>query len=98
MYFLIAEGDRALFKIVSVATSMSLLLTVMTCTCCQQGIPPASLARVSSSSLREFITLCINPVPENRPSALQLLKHEFFDFLRTGKPQHMVGLLSGFRH
>eukprot|EP00775_Hariotina_reticulata_P009149 gene9149-9317_t len=64
-----------------------------------QGIPPAGLARVSSSSLREFITLCINPVPDNRPSALQLLKHDFFEFLRTGKPQqHMVVLFSFNEH
>lgn len=51
-----------------------------------QGIPPASLAKVSSQSLRDFITLCINSCPEKRPQALQLLKHEFFNCLKPGAP------------
>jgi serine/threonine protein kinase len=61
------------------------------CVCCQ-GIPPAALSKVSSQSLRDFITLCINPNPAGRPSALELLKHEFFDSLKLGK------LLPGLVH
>ena len=50
----------------------------------RQGIPPAGLARVQNGELRDFITLCIQFDPSARPSALQLLKHAFFDSLRTG--------------
>lgn len=46
-----------------------------------QGIPPAGLAKVPAGPLRDFITNCINPCPTQRPGALQLLKHEFFDSL-----------------
>ncbi|WIA19631.1 hypothetical protein OEZ85_005568 [Tetradesmus obliquus] len=58
-----------------------------------QGIPPAALSKVSSQSLRDFVTLCINPNPVKRPSALDLLKHEFFDSLKLdasnmGSPTH----------
>lgn len=54
--------------------------------CCGvQGIPPAALSKVSSQSLRDFVTLCINPNPVKRPSALDLLKHEFFDSLKLGE-------------
>jgi serine/threonine protein kinase len=50
-----------------------------------QGIPPAALSKVNSQSLRDFVTLCINPNPKKRPSALDLLKHEFFDSLKLGE-------------
>jgi serine/threonine protein kinase len=43
-----------------------------------QGIPPAALSKVSSDSLRELITTCIAHDPQQRPSAVQLLKNAFF--------------------
>jgi serine/threonine protein kinase len=48
------------------------------CRACAQGIPPAALAKVSSDSLRHLITICITHDPQQRPNALQLLKHTFF--------------------
>jgi serine/threonine protein kinase len=60
---------------------------------CCQGIPPAALSKVSSQSLRDFVTLCINPSPSGRPSALDLLKQEFFDSLKLGKRVTAAGLI-----
>jgi serine/threonine protein kinase len=42
---------------------------------------------VKSQELREFITLCIAHNPVNRPDTRQLLKHPFFESIRTGKVQ-----------
>jgi uncharacterized membrane protein YgcG len=50
---------------------------------CVQGIPPAALMRVPEGPLRCLITTCIAQCPTKRPTALQLLKHEWFDSLRT---------------
>jgi serine/threonine protein kinase len=50
----------------------------------QQGIPPAGLGRVQSGELRSFIQICIQFDPTQRPGALALLKHPFFDSLRAG--------------
>jgi serine/threonine protein kinase len=80
-----------LLKICDSAPALGIGLTArlqllhVVCFCCQ-GIPPAALSKVSSQSLRDFVTLCINPSPAGRPSALDLLKHEFFDSLKLGKP------------
>ncbi|WIA30533.1 hypothetical protein OEZ86_000617 [Tetradesmus obliquus] len=52
-----------------------------------QGIYPAGLDKVKSQELREFITLCIAHNPANRPDTRQLLKHPFFESIRTGKVQ-----------
>ncbi|GFR50549.1 hypothetical protein Agub_g12823 [Astrephomene gubernaculifera] len=46
------------------------------------GIPPASLARVSSPELRDFISLCIAHNPADRPSARELLKHPYLEIVR----------------
>lgn len=48
-----------------------------------QGLPPASLEKVHSEELRSFIELCICPDPLRRPHARQLLKHPFFDSVKT---------------
>jgi len=48
-----------------------------------QGIPPAGLGRVQNGELRSFIQMCIQFDPAQRPGALQLLKHGFFDSLRA---------------
>lgn len=52
-----------------------------------QGIYPAGLEKVKSQELREFIQLCIAHNPANRPDTRQLLKHPFFESIRTGKVQ-----------
>lgn len=58
------------------------------CCCLRlQGIYPAGLDKVKSQELREFITLCIAHNPANRPDTRQLLKHPFFESIRTGKVQ-----------
>eukprot|EP00877_Chromochloris_zofingiensis_P014292 jgi/Chrzof1/9116/Cz03g36170.t1 len=66
-----------------------------------QGIPPVGLSKVQSESLTDFITMCISPDPTLRPKALQLLKHSFFDCLKSesacNSPTHwsiMVGSFS----
>jgi WNK lysine deficient protein kinase len=53
--------------------------------CLPQGIQPAGLDKVKNEELREFIRLCIGHDPGTRPEARQLLKHPFFESMRTGK-------------
>lgn len=48
---------------------------------------PAGLEKVKSDELREFITQCIAHDPDSRPDTRQLLKHPFFESIRTGKVQ-----------
>lgn len=48
---------------------------------------PAGLEKVKSQELREFITQCIAHDPDSRPDTRQLLKHPFFESIRTGKVQ-----------
>jgi serine/threonine protein kinase len=57
---------------------MHVTATCLPWLCVLQGIPPAALSKVSSDSLRELITTCIAHDPQQRPSAVQLLKHTFF--------------------
>lgn len=52
-----------------------------------QGVLPAGLDKVKSQELREFITQCIAHDPDSRPDTRQLLKHPFFESIRTGKVQ-----------
>lgn len=52
-----------------------------------QGVYPAGLEKVKSQELREFITQCIAHDPDSRPGTHQLLKHPFFESIRTGKVQ-----------
>lgn len=52
-----------------------------------QGVLPAGLEKVKSQELREFITQCIAHDPDSRPDTRQLLKHPFFESIRTGKVQ-----------
>eukprot|EP00775_Hariotina_reticulata_P007132 gene7132-7347_t len=52
-----------------------------------QGIYPAGLEKVKSQELQEFITMCIAHNPANRPDTRQLLKHPFFESIRTGRVQ-----------
>jgi serine/threonine protein kinase len=40
---------------------------------------------VANEELRGFISLCIAYDPLHRPSAMQLLKHGFFDSIRGGE-------------
>jgi WNK lysine deficient protein kinase len=42
-------------------------------------IPPAGLRRIESSAARNFISLCIDYEPSNRPSADDLLRHPFLE-------------------
>ncbi|GIL91129.1 hypothetical protein Vretimale_9576 [Volvox reticuliferus] len=48
-----------------------------------QGIHPSGLAKVQNTELREFIELCIQHDPNQRPEARQLLKHPFFESIRA---------------
>jgi len=47
------------------------------------GIRPAGLQKVTSAELREFINICISP-REQRPRSRQLLKHPYFESVRSG--------------
>lgn len=53
-----------------------------------QGIPPASLQRVSSPELREFIALCIAHNPADRLSARELLKHHYLESVHADTSAH----------
>ncbi|KXZ51020.1 hypothetical protein GPECTOR_14g260 [Gonium pectorale] len=59
------------------------------------GVPPASLARVSSQELREFISLCIAHNPADRPSARELLKHPYLEPVRSGQDTSAHGGSAG---
>lgn len=59
----------------------------MQCLLIIQGIYPGGIEKVKSQALREFIQLCIAHNPANRPDTRQLLKHPFFESIRTGKVQ-----------
>ncbi|GFR39677.1 hypothetical protein Agub_g149 [Astrephomene gubernaculifera] len=48
-----------------------------------QGIHPGGLTKVQNAELREFIELCIQHDPNQRPEARQLLKHPFFESIRA---------------
>ncbi|KXZ55200.1 hypothetical protein GPECTOR_3g344 [Gonium pectorale] len=48
-----------------------------------QGIPPASVEKLASAELRDFIVLCLRHDPHQRPEARQLLKHPFFESVRA---------------
>ncbi len=48
-----------------------------------QGFHPAGLSKVENAELREFIEVCIQHDPNLRPEARQLLKHPFFESIRT---------------
>ncbi|GLC59589.1 hypothetical protein PLESTB_001503500 [Pleodorina starrii] len=48
-----------------------------------QGIHPGGLGKVQNTELREFIELCIQHDPNQRPEARQLLKHPFFESIRA---------------
>ncbi|KAG2422616.1 hypothetical protein HXX76_010397 [Chlamydomonas incerta] len=52
------------------------------------GIPPASLQRVSSPELRDFIALCIAHNPADRPSARELLKHRYLESVHADTSAH----------
>ncbi|GAX85629.1 hypothetical protein CEUSTIGMA_g13044.t1 [Chlamydomonas eustigma] len=49
------------------------------------GVLPGGLAKVENQALKEFIELCISHDPAQRPEARQLLKHSFFETIRSGK-------------
>ncbi|GLI60599.1 hypothetical protein VaNZ11_002772 [Volvox africanus] len=53
-----------------------------------QGIPPASVEKLASAELRDFIMLCLSHDPSRRPEARQLLKHPFFEAIRAA-PSHI---------
>ncbi|PNH04167.1 putative serine/threonine-protein kinase [Tetrabaena socialis] len=48
-----------------------------------QGILPGGVSKVQNTELREFMELCIQHDPNQRPEARQLLKHPFFESLRA---------------
>ncbi|PNW88680.1 hypothetical protein CHLRE_01g040150v5 [Chlamydomonas reinhardtii] len=47
------------------------------------GTLPASVEKLVSAELRDFVTLCIKHDPATRPEARQLLKHPFFESCRA---------------
>jgi len=49
------------------------------------GVLPSGLDKVENQELRQFIELCISHDPELRPESRMLLKHPFFESIRTGK-------------
>lgn len=49
------------------------------------GVLPAGLSKIENASVREFVELCICHDTEQRPESRQLLKHPFFESIRTGK-------------
>ncbi|GIL91128.1 hypothetical protein Vretimale_9573 [Volvox reticuliferus] len=55
-----------------------------------QGIPPASVEKLASAELRDFVMLCLCHDPSRRPEARQLLKHPFFEAIRA-TPSHING-------
>ncbi|KAK9801869.1 hypothetical protein WJX73_004633 [Symbiochloris irregularis] len=57
------------------------------------GIRPAALQKVTSQELAEFIAVCIRPVSQ-RPFARQLLKHPYFDAIRSCRSAHHLGMTS----
>jgi serine/threonine protein kinase len=63
------------------------LMYCCVCFLCAQGVLPAGLEKVKSQELQEFITQCIAHDPDSRPDTRQLLKHPFFESIRTGKVQ-----------
>jgi hypothetical protein len=46
------------------------------------GVPPAAVDKVTFPALKEFILLTIQPDPNKRPEARQLLVHPFFEDVR----------------
>jgi serine/threonine protein kinase len=67
---------------------LTFALLCVVCYCfCAQGVLPAGLEKVKSQELQEFITQCIAHDPDSRPDTRQLLKHPFFESIRTGKVQ-----------
>lgn len=53
-----------------------------------QGLLPDGLAKVTSTTLRTFISECIRHDPQQRPSARSLLKHPYFDSIRMELDLH----------
>ncbi|KXZ55201.1 hypothetical protein GPECTOR_3g345 [Gonium pectorale] len=53
-----------------------------------QGIHPGGLSKVQNQELREFIEVCIQHDPNQRPEARQLLKHPFFESIREAARAH----------
>jgi serine/threonine protein kinase len=49
------------------------------------GVLPEGLEKVADAELRPFIELCIMHDPEQRPESRVLLKHPFFESIRTGR-------------
>ncbi|KAG2448512.1 hypothetical protein HYH02_006403 [Chlamydomonas schloesseri] len=47
------------------------------------GTLPATVEKLASAELRDFVTLCIKHDPATRPEARQLLKHPFFESCRA---------------
>jgi len=59
------------------------------------GVRPAGLQKVTCRELAEFINTCIAPL-DQRPRSRQLLKHKYFDSIRSGLyPSKSELLLAG---
>jgi len=52
-----------------------------------EGVPPQALEKIEDQQTREFIEMCIRYDHITRPSARQLVKHKFFDSVRTPSPK-----------
>lgn len=41
------------------------------------GVPPRSLLSIADKQVRDFVMICIDPIPSNRPPAKELINYEF---------------------
>lgn len=48
-----------------------------------QGIKPAALAKITDDETRAFIEACVDPDPAKRPTAAELLEHQFISSVTT---------------
>lgn len=80
-WFVVMDGVyRLLFPVALVYVCAPVLL---------QGIAPQGLQKIQDEELKAFVMMCINHDADERPEARQLLKHPFFDCIRTPTPPPM---------
>ena len=61
-----------------------------------QGVLPASLYKVHDVEARELIEQCISHDPDDRPSALELLEHSFFDNVNAASSSSFTASLTHY--
>lgn len=57
--------------------------------------PPPTLEGDFSKSYKEFVNLCLNKDPENRPTTKELLKHKFI--VKSKKTSFLVELIDKYK-